>query len=395
MPARLVTLEILSISIPFRSPFRHATAQRDVCENLIVIASLSDGTIGYGEAIARTYVSGETLESAAKTIESLFAPRLANLAPASFADLLNSLDELPLNDSHSRPTVAARCAVELALLDAFGKHFQRGLQEVAGWLGLPGFTTGGSIDSVRFSGILSADEPRRIARKLRKMRLFGLGDFKIKLGGPNDRDILKIVHGQLARGLRSGRYTLRADVNGVWDLDTALQVIPTLIKYGVCCVEQPLSPQAQADFALLHTQLTMPIMVDESLVLPSQAQALIDQRCVDYFNIRVSKNGGLIPALRLAHLARKAGIAYQLGCMVGETAILSAAGRWFLSMVPKVKFAEGSYGTFLLSDDISTRPSRFGYGGRIKRPSGPGLGIAIDPLKLRRYQRASLATLEF
>jgi len=395
MPARLVSLEVLALSIPFRSRFRHAAAQRDVSENLIVIAVLSDGTTGYGEAIARTYVSGETLDSAAKAIETVFVPRLANLAPSSFADLLNSLDELPLTDPHSRPIVAARCAVELALLDAFGKHFGRGLQEIAGWLGLPGFTTGGSLDSLCFSGILSADQPRQIARKLWKMRLFGLRDFKIKLGGQNDRDILKTTHRRLARGLRRGRYTLRADINGAWDLDTALQTIPTLARYGVCCVEQPLSPQAQSDFALLHAQLAMPIMVDESLVLPSQAQALIDQRSVDYFNIRISKNGGLVPALRLAHLARKAGIAYQLGCMVGETAILSAAGRWFLSMVPKVKFAEGSYGTFLLSDDISTRPSRFGYGGRIKRPTGPGLGISIDPLKLRRYQTASLATIEF
>ncbi len=395
MPARLVSLEVLALSIPFRSSFRHATAQRDVSENLIVITHLSDGSIGYGEAIARTYVSGETLDSAANTIESLFAPCLANLAPASFADLLNSLDELPLSDSHSRPTVAARCAVELALLDAFGKHFRRGLQEIAGWLGLPGFTTDGSLDSVRFSAILSADQPAQIARKLRKMRLFGLRDFKIKLGGSNDLDILKTTHRQLARGLRSGRYTLRADINGAWDLDTALRAIPPLMRYGVCCVEQPLAPQAHAEFAPLHAQLTMPIMLDESLVLPSQAQALIDQRCVDYFNIRVSKNGGLVPALRLAHLARKSGIAYQLGCMVGETAILSAAGRWFLSMVPNVKFAEGSYSTFLLSDDIATTRIRFGFGGRIKKPIGPGLGVSIDPRKLRRYQTASLATLEF
>jgi L-alanine-DL-glutamate epimerase-like enolase superfamily enzyme len=60
-----------------------------------------------------------------------------------------------------------------------------------------------------------------------------------------------------------------------------------------------------------------------------------------------------------------------------------------------VKFAEGSYGTFLLADDISTTPSRFGYAGRIKKPLGPGLGVTIDPKKLRRYQTASLAVHKF
>lgn len=396
MPAQLLRIELLSISIPFRSRFSHATVQRDVSENLIIIATLSDGTTGYGEAIARTYVSGETSEAVAQSVKSIFAPKLTGLAPSSFADLLNALDELPLvNPQNDRPIVAARCATELALLDAFGKHFGRGLQEIGGWLGLPGFRTGGSLDSVRFSGVCSADEPRRVARKLRKMRLFGLRDFKIKLGGSNDRQILQTVHRQLARSLRSGRCTLRADINGAWNLEQALAAFPTLADYGVCAVEQPLAPQDFTDLALLHAQTDLPIMADESLVLPSQAQALIDNRCVDFFNIRITKNGGLLPSLRLAHLARKSGISYQLGCLVGETAILSAAGRWFLSMAPQVKFAEGSYGTFLLSADISVDSSRFGYGGRIKKPLSPGLGVKIDPLKLRRYQTASLANIAF
>jgi len=395
MSAHLKSLEVLSLSIPFRSPFRHSTAERAVSENLIVIAELSDGSVGFGESIAREYVSGETIATAAGSIRNILAPLLADFAPASFPDLLNRLDDLPLVSRRSKPIVAARCAVELALLDAFGRHFRRGLQEIVGWLGVPDFRLDGSLHSVRFSGVLSADDPRLITRKLRKMRLFGLRDFKIKLGTDHDEDILRAVHRPLARGLRSRRYTLRADVNGVWDLDKALDIFPVLAGFDICSVEQPLAARDRAAYALLRPKVTVPIMVDESLVLPSQAQAFIDEHSVDSFNIRIAKNGGLIPALRLAHLARKADISYQLGCLVGETAILSAAGRWFLSMVPDVQFAEGSYGTFLLSDDISFRSSRFGYGGRIARPIGPGLGVDIDLKKLRRYQTASLATLNF
>ncbi|NIA06191.1 MAG: hypothetical protein GWP14_00890 [Actinobacteria bacterium] len=395
MSAYLKSLELLSLSIPFRRPFRHSTAERSVSENLIVIAELSDGSVGFGESIAREYVSGETISGAATSIKTVLAPLLADLAPVSFPDLLNKLEELPLVGRRGKPIVAARCAVELALLDAFGRHFRRGLQEIVGWLGVPDFRLDGSLNSVRFSGVLSADDPRQITGKLRKMRLFGLRDFKIKLGTDHDEDILRAVHRPLARGLRSKRYSLRADVNGVWDLDKALDTFPLLAGFDICCVEQPLSPRDQSVYSLLRTKVAVPIMVDESLVLPSQAQAFIDERSVDFFNIRISKNGGLIPALRLAHLARKADISYQLGCMVGETAILSAAGRWFLSMVPEVTFAEGSYGTFLLSDDISDRSSRFGYGGRIKRPMGPGLGVTVDLPKLRRYQTALLATIAF
>ena len=395
MAASLKSLEVLSLSIPFRSPFRHSTAERSVSENLIVIAQLSDGSVGFGEAIARKYVSGETIAAAATSIKTILAPMLDAFAPSSFADLLNKLEALPLIGRRGKPIVAARCATELALLDAFGRHYRRGLQEIVGWLGVPDFRLDGSLDSVRFSGVLSVDDPRQITRKLRKMRLFGLRDFKIKLGTDHDEDILQATHRLLARGLRSKKLTLRADVNGAWSLAQALDAFPVLAGYDICCVEQPLPPSAQSDFAKLRTKVSLPIMVDESLVLPSQAQAFIDEHSVDFFNIRITKNGGLIPSLRLAHLARKADISYQLGCLVGETTILSAAGRWFLSMVPQVRFAEGSYGTFLLSDDISVRSSRFGYGGRIARPIGPGLGVDIDLKKLRRYQTAALATIAF
>jgi muconate cycloisomerase len=125
-------------------------------------------------------------------------------------------------------------------------------------------------------------------------------------------------------------------------------------------------------------------MADESLVTPDDAEALIVHRGASWFNIRISKNGGLIPAMRLACLARRHQIDYQLGCMVGETGILSAAGRWFLQMVPGVRFAEGSFGRFLLSEDITRPALRFGLGGHWKPMTGHGLGVEVDQGRLRR-----------
>src|SRR5207248_4138084 len=60
------------------------------------------------------------------------------------------------------------------------------------------------------------------------------------------------------------------------------------------------------------------------------------------FNVRLSKCGGFIPSLRLAQLARQHGLGYQLGCQVGETALLSAAGRHFATSVAGIRYLEGS-----------------------------------------------------
>jgi glucarate dehydratase len=81
--------------------------------------------------------------------------------------------------------------------------------------------------------------------------------------------------------------------------------------------------------------------------------------------------------------------------MVGESGLLSAAQCRLLQSAPEaVRFVEGNYGRWLLADDL-TRPSpRFGYGGRLRAPSGPGLGVTVDAGKLARYGRlvASLRT---
>ena len=104
----------------------------------------------------------------------------------------------------------------------------------------------------------------------------------------------------------------------------------------------------------------------------------------DYFNLRLSKNGGFLATLRLVEFARRHQVRYQLGCMVGETSILSAAGRKFIELVPDIAFAEGSYGRFLLRDDVARPKVQFGLGGTIKPLSGLGWGVTVDASALTR-----------
>ncbi len=56
---------------------------------------------------------------------------------------------------------AARAGVELALLDAYSRHFRRDIGEAVGWLGLAGLGSPGSARRVRYSAVLSGGEVRR------------------------------------------------------------------------------------------------------------------------------------------------------------------------------------------------------------------------------------------
>ena len=78
-------------------------------------------------------------------------------------------------------------------------------------------------------------------------------------------------------------------------------------------------------------------------------------------------------------------IQLQLGCQVGETAILSATGRHLAAWLEDVTFVEGSYGTLLLAEDISRESLRFGHGGKASLLHRPGLGIVVQDPILEKY----------
>jgi muconate cycloisomerase len=99
----------------------------------------------------------------------------------------------------------------------------------------------------------------------------------------------------------------------------------------------------------------------------------------------LSKNGGIGRTLELARIAIRAGLKLQLGCQVGETAILSAAGRHVAAYLEDLVFVEGSYGSLLLTEDVSENNITFGQGGKAPALQGPGLGVKVSEDRLRKY----------
>src|SRR5207248_6143260 len=109
----------------------------------------------------------------------------------------------------------------------------------------------------------------------------------------------------------------------------------------------------------VRRQVGVPIMLDESLCGMVDARRARDRATCDLFNLRLSKCGGFIPSLRLAQFAHQENLGYQLGCQVGETAILSAAGRHFASSVRGLRYLEGSYDRHLVYERLSKEDITF------------------------------------
>lgn len=368
---RALTLTLYRYRLPLKMTFEHAAASRDASEGVLVVLRLADGTVGLGEGVPRPYVTGETVESALEIIQSQYAARFATADPLAEGPLPGSAQDVWHN--------AAWCACELAYLDAAARSAGEPLARFLSRRLARPFV--GRIRQ-RVSGVIGTERPSGVQRRLRLMRLFGLRDFKLKVGTDIDHTNLTVCQERLGSGLARGKFTLRVDANGMWTLGEALRASGWMAEMNVAVLEQPLRKGDEADLPRLRAESDVPIMLDESLVTCDAASQLATVGAADYWNVRLSKNGGLLASLRLADLARESGIGLMLGAMVGESGILAAAARTFLQLVPEVRWVENAYGSFLLTCDLVRERTRFGYGGKLKPFTRPGLGVTLDEATL-------------
>jgi L-Ala-D/L-Glu epimerase len=375
-------MQAYHVRIPLRKPFRHASYTRTSTDNIVVRCVLADGTVGFGEGVPREYVTGETIESAMDLLQhsdlrSQREPCADFKAAVALAERLQ-LKSIPGDERRCQGN-GARCAVEMAVLDAYGRHFGQPLsavvQQLAPELHEP-------KPWVRYSGAITTGS---LGFKIRlaalSMWLYGFKQIKVKVGiaGHDDIARLRSIRKRVGR-----KMDIRIDANEAWSSGDAVQRILELKPFGFSAVEQPVAHEEAACLAQVRRQTGLPIMLDESLCSQVDAERAADDGLCDLFNIRLSKCGGFIPSLRLVQFARSRGLGYQLGCQIGETALLSAAGRHFAANVRDLRYVEGSYDRHLVREALGTSNLTFRWGGWAPALTKPGLGVEIDPSALQR-----------
>jgi muconate cycloisomerase len=242
----------------------------------------------------------------------------------------------------------------------------------------------GSQSSVRYGVVIDAGSGH-LRRSALVRRLYGFRDCKVKVGREGDDDAGRL---RLVRRWIGPRVDLRIDVNGAWRSADLREKLAPLSSAKISCVEQPVAHDELASLAEARKQVSVPIMLDESLTSEVDARRAIELSACDLFNIRLSKCGGYLASLRLAAMAQVAGLGYQLGCHPGESGILSAAGRHWASSVANIRYLEGSYDRHLFRRRVTREDMTFGYGGRAPALRAPGLGVTIDTAVLADFTTA-------
>jgi len=373
------SLKAFSLSIPFRTEFSHAGGHRSCTESIIVRVLSRDGIAGYGEGTPRSYVTGETVESSLAYIRDVLWPAIAgaDFAPLDCGgnpeNILSAVSkgwpELQRNDVLAFN--AAICALELAIIDCILKTHSISLSSI-----LPPVR-----NEVFYSGVIGFAPTAHAAQLAGYYQSMGLRSMKVKTDREHGIDFITAV-----RAAAGDKMNIRLDANGAYSHTEAETFIRGISGLGITCFEQPIKRGDVREFASLQMVSPVPLMADESLVTMNDAAELVRARACSFFNLRISKCGGIFRTLRMAKIARAAGIRMQIGCLVGETAILSAVGRTLAAYLPETEHLEGSFGSYLLCEDVSAEDIRFGRGGRADLLSGPGLGITVRDDLLEKYR---------
>lgn len=368
---------VAALRLPLVEEFAHALSDRDHSDSILVEVITDDGTTGYGEGMPRDYVTGESLEASIDHVAAVLWPYACGLVLPQPVDLREGFDALrsltegfPSSDLVADSPViawnAARCAMELALIDAC----TRGSSISLGQLIPP------VRDHVVYCGVMPTGSAELAERHARFAKLMGARFVKVKVGADDvEHDRVRL---ETIRSVLGPEVSLTIDANAAYSVERAILALRQFEPLDISGVEQPIPRGDPGELAAVRRDSRIPIIVDESLVTLEDAHRLVEASACDVFSIRISKCGGIVPSMEIAGFAAEHGIAIKIGCHVGESALLSAAGRHLAAHLPHVTTVEGSFGTMLLDEDIAQMPIHFGHGGRAPLLRRPGLGVDVD-----------------
>lgn len=374
---RVRSLNLIHARIPLKRTIRHASHTRQSNDTLLVRCVLDDGTTGWGEGLPRSYVTGETIDSAWDLADIIDLSVIRSKIDE--ASIWSALKEISLGEATGPRGCfgnSLRSAIELAVLDACGRRLRVPMWKL---IRRHADSTIDPAAQVQYVSVITSSKAWKVLLLGSAFRLHGFQQCKVKVGYPNDLQILQSARRGLGR-----KMIVRVDANEAWSVDEAIQNITRLEEFGIASVEQPISHAEVQHLSTVRRETNIPIMLDESLCSVSDANAAVSQNLCDLFNVRISKCGGIVGSLKLVELAREAGLGFQLGCLVGETAILSAAGRHLAVCLPDAVAFEGSYDRYLVRQPLAREDLTFGRGGWAPRLDSPGLGVTINERQVKR-----------
>ena len=340
-------------------------------EAILVIAESDNGFTGLGEGTPRQYVTEESLPGCVDAAIKIGRQLTNREWDDSFGlnQLLDSVSMQPLVQQNP----SAWCAVELACLDLFATSRQIPLWRL--------FADTPVNEYFTHSAVIPLLSTRSLDTFLPVIKSMDMEFVKVKVSTLQEG----IKYVSYIRAALGPKPDLRIDANGAFSANTAIEFIHAADSIGISSFEQPVAKENLGGLKQVTELGTIATIADESMCNMSDMDNLIRNRGCSGFNVRVSKCGGFRESLKLWKHALNNGFFCQLGCHVGETGVLAAAGRHLAALCSKIRYLEGGYAGFTLESDICNEEISFGYQGKAGLLDGSGLGVTINSEVLDKW----------
>jgi len=365
-------IRIRFVTLPFLSEFSHSLKNGDSSKNVIVEIIADEGAIiGYGEGAPRPYVTGETQQSISESLGFFLQYAGFPWSLRGIPQIWDFVDGLQDGKEHN----SALCALEMAMLDAVAKAEGRSVIDY--------FQKDFACDRIQYGAALPLGSKRKIVEAGTMALRIGIRRIKLKMGADF------VQNQQALEGVREvfgGDCDLKVDVNGAWNRELASRHVPLAAEFGIRVIEQPLMPN-DADIGEVAKKLksmNVKVMADESACSFQEVKALVAEGHYNMINVRLSKCGGFRRSRRIIEFLRKESVPFQIACQLGESGVLSAAGRILGLLCKDALYHDGSYDAFLLKENVTIQNVSFGEGGLAGPLGGVGLGVEISQSKLQR-----------
>ena len=366
---KIEAVQTFVVDLPIIRPHLLSVATMQAQTLMIVKVICSDGITGLGEGttIGGLSYGAESPEGMKLAIDQYIAPILKSANPARVPETMIAVRKAIKGNNF------AKCAVETALLDAWGKRVGLPMSELVG---------GRLRDRLPVAWTLaSGDTAVDIAEAEQMLERKRHNTFKLKIGRRSiDEDVAHVAAVKRALGNTA---SVRVDVNMAWGEVEANKGLAALEAAGCDLAEQPV--ESPAALARLAARFAIPIMADESLQGPETAFALARASAADVFAVKIAQSGGLYQAGRVAAIADAASIGLYGGTML-EGAIGTIASAHLFSTFPNLTWGTELFGPLLLAQELVTEPLQY-QDFELVVPTGLGLGVELDDERLRFFRR--------
>jgi D-arabinonate dehydratase len=359
---------------------------------LLVEVETDGGLIGLGEAAH----FGGPLESTKTVIEGELCAHIVGEDPREIERLWVQMHQRAYKHARGGLLLAAMSGIDIALWDIRGKMAGLPLWRLLGGYRrrVPAYATGGFYAEGK--GI------RELCDEMTAYCRHGFRAVKMKVGRNSQiegsplramahREVCEVSLAEDLARVRAVRETigpeirLMVDVNGAWDVPTAVKMGRAMEPWDIYWYEEPVSPDDLAGSAQVGEKVAIPVAGYETCTYGKVGfRDYIAARAIHFVQPDVCWAGGLTESLKIAHMAQAWNL--PLAPHIHGSAVAVAAAVHLLGAVANGSMAEMVFPAHPLMADLVKEPLVVDHTGHLELSDRPGLGLELDPQVLARYR---------